>query len=150
MHANRGNGRQPRKKMYYYERLGHCICAYSRENYIEMSAKNSPRAMWGTTRRKIQSRSIVRGAAELESEMQKGEQVRVRKIERRESSTGRRHEKLDQNLKALRRAGKKAEIRTGAKRRAEEAIKTQGGERKTARWREEDRKKRARDKYEAT
>lgn len=149
MHANRGNGRQPRKKMYYYERLGHCICAYSRENYIGMSAKNSPRAMWGTTRRKIQSRSIVRGAAELESEMQKGEQVRVRKIERRESSTGRRHEKLDQNLKALRRAGKKAEIRTGAKRRAEEAIKTQGGERKTARWREEDRKKRAGDKYEA-
>lgn len=98
-----------------------------------MSAKNSPRAMWGTARRKIQSRSIVRGAAELESEMQKGEQVRVRKIERRESSTGRRHEKLDQNLKALRRAGKKAEIRIGAKRRAEEAIKTQGGERKTAR-----------------
>lgn len=132
MHANHGNGRQPRKKMYYYERLGHCICAYSRENFIEMTAKNSPRAMWGTTRRKIQSRSLVRGATELESEMQKGEQVRVRKIERRESSTGRRHEKLDQNLKALRRAGEKAEIRTGAKRRAEEAIKTQGGERKTA------------------
>lgn len=47
MHANRGNGRQPRKKMYYYERLGHCICAHRRENYIEMSAKNSPGVMWG-------------------------------------------------------------------------------------------------------
>jgi len=89
--------------------------------------------MWGTTKRKIQSWCLIRGAAELESEMQKAEQVRVRKIESRESSTGRRHEKLDQNLKALRRAGEKAEIRTGAKRRAEEAIKTQGGERKTAR-----------------
>lgn len=106
---------------------------YCRENFIEMTAKNSPRATWEMTRRKIQSQSFIREAAELESEMQKGEQVRVRKIERRESSTGRRHEKLDQNLKALRRAGEKAEIRTGAKRRAEEAIKTQGGERKTAR-----------------
>lgn len=86
----------------------------------------------GNNKEEIQSRSLIRGATELESEMQKGEQVRVRKIERRESSTGRRHEKLDQNLKALRRAGEKAEIRTGAKRRAEEAIKTQGGERKTA------------------
>lgn len=98
-----------------------------------MTAKNSPRAIRGTTRRKTQSRRLIRGAEELESEMQKGEQVRVRKTERRESSTGRRHEKLDQNLKALRRAGEKAEIRTGANRRAEEAIKTQGGERKTAR-----------------
>lgn len=119
--------------MCYYERLRHCISAYSRENFIEMTAKSSPRAMWGMRGRKIQSQCLVRGAVELESEMQKGEEVRVRKIERRESSTGRRHEKLDQNLKALRRAREKAEIRTGAKRRAEEAIKTQGGERKTAR-----------------